>query len=341
MKNNCITKFLGIVVLSLLLTNYAYSSSYKNLEIEGIKIGQNIYQVVGEKTVLGCLNRLNESEFKPYGGNTKFILCNFSVNEILDTSKVLNNYDWIRVHYKKIDNKIHHISGGIFFYSMRQCVNDLNKYKIKYDEFFKDALKRIETKIYSKKNQPGTNVKQVYYKYSDGFARLICYDRSRVTNYEGNEYSRIKLNIQSGTNEFMDFVKQNPESLKQSSENLKIENKNSEKSKTLGTSGLTLSVADSLKAQIFTCWSVPIGLPFSGDSIIRVKLNLKSDGIIEKLEILDQDIINAPGKEHLRTLADSVKGAIKLCNPLKVPESGHERWKELILKFDARDMLGG
>ena len=130
-------------------------------------------------------------------------------------------------------------------------------------------------------------------------------------------------------------------SLEQAGENLLANDNNIEKNKVLNTSGLTLSEADTLKAQIFTCWSIPIGLPFSEDSIIRVKLNLKSDGIIEKLEILDQDKINAPGKEHLRTLADSVGRAIKLCNPLKVPESGHERWKELILNFDARDMLGG
>ena len=210
MKNNWITKFLGIVVLSLLLTNYAYSSSYKNLEIEGIKIGQNIYQAVGEKTVVGCLNRLNESEFKPYGGNTKFILCNFYVNEILDTSKVFNNYDWMRVHYKKKDNKIHHVSGAIYFNEMRKCVNDLNKYKIKYDEVLKDALKRTETKIYELKKQPGTNVKQIYYKYADGFARLICYDRSKAINFSGSKNSRIQLNIQAGTSEFIGFVRQNP-----------------------------------------------------------------------------------------------------------------------------------
>ena len=99
------------------------------------------------------------------------------------------------------------------------------------------------------------------------------------------------------------------------------------------TSGLTLSEEDALKAQIFTCWSVPIGLPFSEDLLVRVKLQLKPDGTIEKLEMLDHIKMNTPGKEKFRTLADSVRRAIQLCNPLKVPTSGYERWKNMILNF--------
>ena len=106
-------------------------------------------------------------------------------------------------------------------------------------------------------------------------------------------------------------------------------------------SKLTLSEEDALKAQIFTCWSVPIGLPYSEDLLVRVKLNLKPDGTVQKLEMLDHAKMNTPGKEMFRTLADSVRRAIQLCNPLKVPTSGYERWKNMILNFDARDMLGG
>ncbi len=110
---------------------------------------------------------------------------------------------------------------------------------------------------------------------------------------------------------------------------------------TMDYSKLTLSEEDALKAQIFTCWSVPIGLPFSEDLLVRVKLQLKPDGTIEKLEMLDHVKMNTPGKENFRTLADSVRRALQLCNPLKVPSSGYERWKNMILNFDARDMLGG
>tara|TARA_Y100000768_G_scaffold363176_1_gene322610 strand:+ start:4224 stop:4844 length:621 start_codon:yes stop_codon:yes gene_type:complete len=168
------------------------------------------------------------------------------------------------------------------------------------------------------------------------------YKEGAITEEEFSKAKYILLNNESEKIIDIDSIKALlNKSLERASDNSITNDNNLEKNKSLDTSGLTLSEEDALKAQIFSCWSVPIGLPFSEDLIIRVKLNLKSDGFIEKLEILDQDKINAPGKEHLRILADSVKRAIKLCNPLKVPDRGHERWKELILNFDARDMLGG
>ena len=43
--------------------------------------------------------------------------------------------------------------------------------------------------------------------------------------------------------------------------------------KNIVTSGLTLSEEDALKAQIFGCWSIPLGLPYNEDLLVRIKLN--------------------------------------------------------------------
>ena len=51
--------------------------------------------------------------------------------------------------------------------------------------------------------------------------------------------------------------------------------------------------------------------------------------------------MNQPGQRFYKLLVESVLRAIKLCEPLKVPANGYERWKELQLNFDAREMLGG
>ena len=40
-------------------------------------------------------------------------------------------------------------------------------------------------------------------------------------------------------------------------------------------------------------------------------------------------------------LAESVLRAIRICSPLRVPTTGYERWKEMKLNFDAREMLEG
>ena len=106
-------------------------------------------------------------------------------------------------------------------------------------------------------------------------------------------------------------------------------------------SGLTLSEEDALKAQIFGCWSIPLGLPYNENLLVRIKLKLKPDGTVSKTEILDHTRMNKPGQGFYKVLAESALRAVKLCQPLRVPTTGYERWKELQLNFDAREMLEG
>ena len=111
--------------------------------------------------------------------------------------------------------------------------------------------------------------------------------------------------------------------------------------KSVDISGLSLSEEDALKAQIFGCWSIPLGLPYNENLLVRIKLQLKPDGTVSKSEILDHARMNKPGQGFYKVLAESALRAIKLCQPLRVPTTGYERWKDLQLNFDAREMLEG
>jgi len=111
--------------------------------------------------------------------------------------------------------------------------------------------------------------------------------------------------------------------------------------KSLNNVGLTLSEEDALKAQIFGCWSIPLGLPYNENLMVRIKLKLKPDGTIIDSEILDHARMNRPGQNFYKVLAESALRAIQLCQPLRVPSTGYERWKDLQLNFDAREMLEG
>jgi len=106
-------------------------------------------------------------------------------------------------------------------------------------------------------------------------------------------------------------------------------------------SGLTLSEEDALRAQIFGCWSIPLGLPYNENLLVRIKLKLESDGTVIKSEILDHVRMNTPGQGFYKVLAESALRAIRLCQPLRVPITGYERWKDLQLNFDANEMLKG
>ena len=105
--------------------------------------------------------------------------------------------------------------------------------------------------------------------------------------------------------------------------------------------GLTLSQEDALRAQIFGCWSVPLGLPYDVDLLVRIKLKLKKDGTIMKSEILDHQRMNRPGQKFYKVLAESALRAVRLCQPLKVPPTGYDKWKELQLNFNPTEMLKG
>ena len=105
--------------------------------------------------------------------------------------------------------------------------------------------------------------------------------------------------------------------------------------------GLTLSQEDALRAQIFGCWSVPLGLPYDENLLVRIKLNLKKDGTIMKSEILDHQRMNRPGQKFYKVLAESALRAVRLCQPLKVPPTGYDKWKELQLNFNPTEMLKG
>ncbi len=105
--------------------------------------------------------------------------------------------------------------------------------------------------------------------------------------------------------------------------------------------GLSLSEEDALKAQIFGCWTIPLGVPYDDNLLVRIKLDLREDGSIISSEILDHERMNRPGQKFYKVLAESALRAVRLCQPLKVPSSGYEKWKNIQLNFDPTEMLKG
>ena len=178
----------------------------------------------------------------------------------------------------------------------------------------KKNLKKIETKEEKKQNpdKVDTKVKQV-----SEFEKKDLFDPNNIAAL-----------IDKSKEEAAETIKKNNDITQ-------------DKVKNLESTGLTLSEEDALKAQIFGCWSIPLGLPYNENLLVRIKLELKPDGSVTKTEILDHARMNKPGQGFYKVLAESALRAVKLCQPLRVPSTGYERWKELQLNFDAREMLEG
>ena len=86
---------------------------------------------------------------------------------------------------------------------------------------------------------------------------------------------------------------------------------------------------------------MPLGLPYDEDLLVRIKLELKQDGTIMKSEILDHQRMNRPGQKFYKVLAESALRAVRLCQPLKVPPTGYDKWKNIQLNLIQQKCLRG
>ena len=96
---------------------------------------------------------------------------------------------------------------------------------------------------------------------------------------------------------------------------------------------LSLSEEDALRAQIFGCWSVPLGLPYDKNLLVRIKLKLKPDGTILKSEILDHARMNTPGQSFYKILAESALRAVRICQPSKSTTNWIRKMERFTIKF--------
>jgi|OM-RGC.v1.008754089 Membrane-bound metallopeptidase len=98
------------------------------------------------------------------------------------------------------------------------------------------------------------------------------------------------------------------------------------------TKATTLSEKDSIRAQIGQGWSLPIGLPINLNMFARIKIELKPDGTYLNVELIED------GQEFDEVFLDSISRALELAQPLKVPKNNYERWKDVIIVFDANHL---
>ena len=103
---------------------------------------------------------------------------------------------------------------------------------------------------------------------------------------------------------------------------------------------LTLSEVDAIRYQIEQCWNVPAGARDARDLVIKIQISLKPDGSLKQQPvILGRDRMN---DGFFRTAAESARRAVQRCTPLKnLPTSKYDRWQDITLTFNPREMLGG
>jgi outer membrane biosynthesis protein TonB len=112
---------------------------------------------------------------------------------------------------------------------------------------------------------------------------------------------------------------------------------------TLGASSgtaaqLSQSEIDALRARISSCWSPPAGINASSKIYVVLRVLFKQDASMSREPVLVEATASPLGP----ALAESAKRALLLCQPFTMLKPEHyDQWKDLELKFDPQELLGG
>jgi outer membrane biosynthesis protein TonB len=101
---------------------------------------------------------------------------------------------------------------------------------------------------------------------------------------------------------------------------------------------LSQSEIDALRARIQSCWSPPAGVNASTKIYVVLRVLFKPDASMSREPVLVEGTASALGP----ALAESAKRALLLCQPFTMLKPEHyDQWKDLELKFDPQELLGG
>jgi colicin import membrane protein len=101
---------------------------------------------------------------------------------------------------------------------------------------------------------------------------------------------------------------------------------------------LSQSEIDALRSRISNCWSPPPGVNASTKIYVVLRVLFKPDASMSREPVLVEATASALGP----ALAESAKRALLLCQPFTMLKPEHyEQWKDLELKFDPQELLGG
>ena len=101
---------------------------------------------------------------------------------------------------------------------------------------------------------------------------------------------------------------------------------------------MSQSEIDALRARISSCWSPPPGIDANSKVYVVLRVLFKPDGTLSHEPVLVEATASSLGP----ALADSAKRALLLCQPFTMLKPNHyDQWKDLELKFDPHELLGG
>lgn len=103
---------------------------------------------------------------------------------------------------------------------------------------------------------------------------------------------------------------------------------------------MTISEIDLVRQQIHRCWNLPGGAKDAHTMQVSIRISMNPDGMVRTASILDMSRMSSD--PFYRAMAESALRAVTntRCQPFKLPPEKYERWKNMKLNFDPKDMFG-
>jgi hypothetical protein len=101
---------------------------------------------------------------------------------------------------------------------------------------------------------------------------------------------------------------------------------------------LSQSEIDALRARISSCWTPPPGIDAKSKLYIVLDVQFKPDARMSR----DPAVVEGSASSLGPALVESAKRALLLCQPFTMLRPDHyDQWKDLQLRFDPQELLGG
>ena len=101
---------------------------------------------------------------------------------------------------------------------------------------------------------------------------------------------------------------------------------------------LSQSEIDALRARISQCWNPPAGVDINSKIYVVLRVLFRPDGSLAR----DPAVVEGSPSAMGPALAESGKRALMTCQPFTMLKPEHyDQWKDIEVKFDPHELLGG
>lgn len=107
----------------------------------------------------------------------------------------------------------------------------------------------------------------------------------------------------------------------------------------LSSTPLSSSELAAIRGQFERCWNPPTGARDARDLVVVIRIWLRQDGTLQREPVVLNQ--GPAGDQFWRAAAESAVRAVRKCEPVQGLDPGkYDRWRDIELTFNPRDMLG-